>query len=133
MRPRSACIAAFALTAVLAVGGCAAPPQASHGPSVSAHPGEAGALVGNQGASWEVVLPGGSSTPRLAAGPEQSRRDAELGLHSAGLVEDSYWPDGSPRVQNLRRFWLTGSPREVLYHGAWPYIYSPRPSRYWGW
>ena len=132
MRPRSARIAAFALAAVLAVGGCTAP-QASHGPSVAARAGEAGALVGNQGASWEVVLPGGSTIPRLASGPERSRRDAELAADPSDVVRDSYWPDASPRVQDLRRFWLTGSPREVLYHSHWPHVYSPRPSRYWGW
>ncbi len=135
MRLRSARQIGFALAAAVALAGCASPPQGGPAAVVQSDgPVGANRLEANQGGSWEVVLPGGSTGPQLAQGPETSRLDAVLARGPASLIEESYWPDfRGPRLDRLRRIWLTGEPEHLYYFRpgpAWPHYH---PQRYRGW
>jgi hypothetical protein len=123
---------AVLVSAILAVTGCTAP--ASYGPSVTART-EAAAPVGNQGGSWEVVLPGGSTGPQLGAGTESVRNDLLLARMPEGIIQESYWPDArQDRLERLSRVFISADPRQVYFFRAgpsWPYRAYPQPYRGW--
>jgi hypothetical protein len=77
--------------------------------------------VGEQGGSWEVVLPGAAT--QLAMGPESSRRDETLG----GIDEAPAWAD-RPSLDHARRLQLDERADEYIY------FRSARTARLWyGW
>jgi hypothetical protein len=96
--------------------GCAATPRAG---ADSAAPVTARAGAGHAG-SWEVVLPGRNLTG-APAGPEVSRLDTALAVRDPETIMDqTLWPPAhGPRLDDLRRRFISDDPRIVNYYGAY--------------
>jgi hypothetical protein len=81
---------------------------------------QAGVVEGNQGGSWEVVVPGPASAALLAeasGSPEYSRRDVALGLrtYDPSTAADPWPPRDAPRLDRARRLFIRGRSDEILY------------------
>jgi hypothetical protein len=108
-------LSASAVGALLA-GGCASPPPRQI----------QGAFLGNQGGSWEAMLPPDGAA--LAdAGTETWRRDSALNLTEAGsILETDLWPEPyRPSLDQTRRVFISSCPGTVTYFGRYDYYYRP--------
>lgn len=111
------------LVGVVVAGGCAHAPVTPRRAPV--------AHAGNQGGSWELVLPGSGVATRLAdaePGAELARRDEALSLRTP---DDAWPPSDVPSLSRTRRLHLRSRPDEILYfrrgephhHHWWPHDY----------
>lgn len=111
-------VAALAISSAAGLSGCTAPAGGRSAAQVWPH-----ADAGNQGGSWEAILPT-ATLPRAAevgsdgAGWEASRRDLAL----AGPLDVAYqpadvWPaSGAPRLDDLRRASLSPRPELIIFY-----------------
>src|SRR5215470_11709512 len=74
----------------------------------------AGEAVGNQGAAWEVVLPGADVGREFAAGYETSRRDPALGYSEPDLLAGTWPAPDQPTLFGAWRLTLPQNPNSVL-------------------
>lgn len=108
-------LSASAVGALLAAGCASPPPQQVRG-----------AFLGNQGGSWEALLPADGSAV-LATGEEGWRRDEALNVTRAGsILETDLWPEPyRPSLDQTRRVFISSCPNNVTYFGRYDYYYRP--------
>lgn len=91
--------------------------------------------MGNQGAAWEVVLPGRGIGPFVAGAesPAADRRDASLNIRTnEPVLALGSWPE-APRASLDRRrtLHIPDQADQYLYFGDRPSF--SHPTRWWWW
>jgi hypothetical protein len=118
---------AVPLVAALAAG-CAVAPVSDRAEGTTARTERS---TGSHAGSWEVVLPGRNLTA-ATNGPEAGRLDQALAVRPPEtIIDQTLWPPAqAPRVDDLRRRFISDDPRVINYYSAYG-----RGSAWWygGW